>query len=378
MSFGIEIYGPYKDISGIALVVRELSLALYDIGVPTRLTPLDNWSSISNVFSNMQLTKLQEMERTTLPDDHIYINHMPPSRIVERKQGVPNICATIYETDRCPYVWQLIEKQVPLDEIWVPTEWGKQAFVKGGLPEKKIQVIPLGVNLQRYNPNISPAKIIGRKEFVFLSIMDYKTSKGPDLLLNAYFQEFSARDNVTLVLKAYSGGDFERSKRMIKDVIIKYRTANKSTAHLLFLGDSMTNDEIASLHRASNCYVLPTRGEGWSYGTMQSMACGVPTIMTDASGHRSYMNETNGLLVKCRQIPVSDVPWLLREPVQSGHEWWNADIGDLRRQMRWAYEHPKEMEKLGEKAAIDMQPYEWHNIASKVATRTVDILEDWK
>lgn len=375
MPFGIEIHGPYRDISGIATVNRELALALYDIGVPVLLSPSHGWSSLECNLSFAQRTKLQEMEKTVLPEDHIYANYMPPTRIKERKEGVPNICSTIYETDRCPYVWQFIARQVPLDEIWVPTEWGKQAFIKGGLPEEKIHVIPHGINTKTFNPDIKPATIVGRKKFVFFSSMDYKASKGPDVLLNAYFQEFSANDNVTLVLKAYSGADMQLSRDLIKNVITKYRMANKSTAHLLFIGNGMEESEIAELHRAADCYVLPTRGEGWSLGTLQSMACGVPTIMTDATAYRSFMNETNGLLVNCRQVPITDVSWLLREPTQSHHEWWNPDTKHLRQQMRWAYEHPAEMKKLGEKAAIDAKVYDWKNVAMKVANRTLELLE---
>jgi hypothetical protein len=374
--FGIELHGPYRDISGISAVNRELSLALYDIGIPVLLTNIPHWSNIGYKFTQEQETKIKQMEHMVLPDNYIYANYMPPTRISHRDPGAPNICATLFETDRCPFVWQLIEKQVPIDEWWVPTEFGKEAFIKGGLDPNKIQVMPLGVNTKAYNPNVQPAIITGKKKFAFLSTMDYKPCKGPDLLFNAYFQEFTSRDNVTLIFKAYTGRNAEASKQMIKDVIRKYRATNKSDAHVLFIGDYLPDEDMIGLHRAADCYVLPSRGEGWSFGTIQSMACGVPSIMTDATAYRSFMNETNGLLVKCRQIPITDVSWLMREPVMAHHEWWNADLLDLRKQMRWAYEHPKEMKALGEKAYKDVQCLDWHNVAMNVVNRSIKLLDE--
>jgi len=374
MDFGIEIHGPYKDISGISYVNRELALALYDIGIPTLLTELALWSNLTCPMSDEQQAKIRLMERTRLPDEHIYANYMPLHRILDIKSDVPNVCATVYETDKCPYVWGLIDKQSPMDEIWVPTEWGKEAFVKGGLDREKIQVMPLGVNTKKYNPDVQPANIVGRRKFVFLCTMDYKACKGPDVLLNAYFQEFSNKDDVTLVFKAYSGGNVNSSKHYLRQILQTYRQANNSTAHVLFIGDHLSESEMVGLHRAADCYVLPTRGEGWSFGTIQSMACGVPTIMTDGSAHRSYMNETNGLLIKAKQVPIEHIRWLVREPNQSGHEWFEPDLADLKKQMRYAYEHPWEMKELGEQAHKDVQKLDWTFAAQRVANRAIELL----
>lgn len=374
MAFGIEIHGPYDDISGIATANREMALALYDIGVPVKLTGFPNWSILKYKYSQEQAIKIAQMEKNHIPDDNIYVNFLPFTKVKDYKAGVPNVVASLFETDRCPFVWHIIEKQLDLDEIWVPTQWGKDAFVKGSLPEEKIQVVPYGVDTEKFSPNIAPAKIVGAKKFIFLATMDYKNCKGPDILLNAYFSEFSSKDDVTLVFKSYTGVDVEQSKRVLKDLIRKYRAANNSDAHLLFIGDHVSEDEIVSLHRAADCYVLPTRGEGWSMGTIQSMACGVPTIMTDASAHRSYMNETNGLLIKCKQVPITDANWLIREPVMAHHEWWNPDLKDCRKQMRWAYEHPAEMKKLGEKARKDVLALDWHHVAQKIADRAIALL----
>lgn len=369
MEIGVEIYGPYMDISGIAQTARELSLALYDIGVPIRGINLPGWSYINAEMDSITTKKLQLIMSSALPEKNVFVHFMPPNKLTQVKDNaITNVCSTVYETDRVPFVWQEIMKQSErISEVWVPTEFNRGTFIKGGIPEKMLHVVPYGVNEEVYSPDVQPLTIKDKSGFTFLSVMDLKECKGFDILLDAYMREFSDGDDCCLILKAYSGGVEEPYKDRVRKVIKMFREKNHSTAKILFWGDNVSNQKMVALYRTADCFVLPTRGEGWSMGTIQSMACGVPTIMTDCSGHRTYMNETNGLLVKCQQQPIRSIPWLIREPQQAYHEWWEPDVEDLRKQMRWAYDHPKEMKDLGVKARQDVLQWTWKKAAQKLA-----------
>jgi hypothetical protein len=375
MDLGLEIYGPFTDISGIAQTARELSIALYDLGVPVRAINLPGWSYINADLPDQAKRKMQCLMSNAVPDKHVFMHFMPPHKMSQIKDSaVTNICSTIFETDRIPFVWSQIIAQTPkIKEVWVPTEFNKQTFITGGIPEDKLHVVPYGVDAETYSPDVQPLSIKDRPRFLFLSVMDLKECKGYDVLLNAYLQEFSAKDDVALLLKAYSGGIEDAYKERIRKIIRDFRERNKSTAKLLFWGDNVDAQKMIALYRTADAFVLPTRGEGWSMGTIQSMACGVPTIMTDCSGHRIYMNETNGLLVKCEKQQIRNIQWLLRDPVQAGHEWWEPDVMDLRRQMRWAYDHPKEMKDLGAKARQDVLQWTWKKAAQKLINELIRV-----
>lgn len=377
MDIGVEIYGPFTDISGIAQTARELSMALYDIGVPIRTLNLQGWSYINADLSEKSKKKMQLLMSGSVPEKHVFVHFMPPNRIAQLKElSLKNVCSTVYETDRVPFVWHEILKQNPiLSEVWVPTEFNKQTFVTGGIPEQAIHVVPYGVDEEVYTPDVQPLKIKNKPAFTFLSVMDLKECKGFDVLLNAYFREFSDKDDCALILKAYSGDVQEPYKERLRKVIRSFKEKNNSTARLMFWGDNLPNDKMIALYRTCNAFVLSTRGEGWSMGTIQSMACGVPTIMTDCSGHRTYMNETNGLLVKCKKELITNIGWLIREPQQCYHEWWEPDVEDLRRQMRWAYDHPKELQALGTKARQDILGWTWKKAAHKFANELIRIGE---
>lgn len=377
MDLGVEFYAPYLDISGIAQTARELSIAMYDMGIPIKGINLPGWSYINADLPNATKQKIQLIMAAAIPEKSVFINFMPPTKVTHLKDGSHNVLSTIYETDRVPYVWsEIINQTNRINEVWVPTEFNKNSFIKGGIPEKMLHVVPLGVDEKVYNPDVQPLNIRNRPAFAFLSVMDLKECKGYDVLLNAYLKEFSDKDDCCLILKAYSGGVEEKHKERVRDTIRYYRKKTNSTANLMFLGDNIEFSKMVSLYRSADCFVLPTRGEGWSMGTIQSMACGVPAIMTDCSGHRTYMNETNGLLVKCKQQPIKNIPWLLREPSQAYHEWWEPDEQDLRNQMRYAYEHPKEMKELGVKARQDILQWTWTKAAQKLANELIRIGEE--
>jgi hypothetical protein len=372
--FGIEMHGPFSDISGIAYVARNLAINLYDLGIPVKIHDLKRWPGIPASLPEIKKRKLESMRSTSLPKRHIFHNQCPPNHIFATKEGVPNTGWGIFETDRIPYLWHLIVDQYDIKELWVPTQFNKDTFITGGIPESKIQVLPVGIETDKYSPDIEPAQIKGSRGFNFFTMMDVKICKGFDILLDAYFQEFSHKDDVALIFKGYSGGIDPHQQRAIKDIIQNFKQKNKSSARILFIGGNVDDDIMPSLHKLASCYVLPTRGEGFSYGSANSMACGIPAIMTNASGHLAYMNESNGLLIKCEKKLIDNIPWLMREANQGGHYWWEPDLNDLKTKMRWAYEHPGELKVLGQKARQDILAWDWKKVAPLYINRIIKLV----
>ena len=88
-----------------------------------------------------------------------------------------------------------------LDEIWVPSNYVKELYVRSGIPEKLVQIIPWGVDTALFNPDTQPAKLKTQKRFKFLFVGGTIYRKGIDVLLKAYLQSFSSDDDVCLVIK---------------------------------------------------------------------------------------------------------------------------------------------------------------------------------
>jgi len=90
-----------------------------------------------------------------------------------------------------------------------PNSTGK-FFSKSGVNEKKIVVIPEGLDTGLYDPLQTQPYIFESKKleskFKFLSVFKWEERKGWDVLLRAYFEEFGSEERVALVLHTYLYG----------------------------------------------------------------------------------------------------------------------------------------------------------------------------
>src|SRR5258708_32547146 len=91
-----------------------------------------------------------------------------------------------------------------------------------------------------------------------------------------------------------------------------------------------------SLYRGADCYVMPTRGEGWGRPFMEAMAMGLPVIGTHWSGQTAFMNAQNSLLLDYEIVDVPEAAW--REtPTYRGHRWAEPAVSHLKRLRRGAF-----------------------------------------
>ncbi len=187
------------------------------------------------------------------------------------------------------------------DEIIVPSRWCKKVFEENGI-NKPISVVPLGVDVKNYNPEAKPYNLKGKvKDFVFLSIFGWSLRKGYDVLLKAYLEEFTSKDDVSLLISSrYFGSTDKYKKDVIKKDIqnIAKQIHNTDLPHLTFFGDSLSDAALPSLYTACDVGILMSRGEGHSYFPCEAAACGLPVISTNYSGQSDYLTHDNSYLIE--------------------------------------------------------------------------------
>ncbi|CAF4229181.1 unnamed protein product, partial [Adineta steineri] len=81
--------------------------------------------------------------------------------------------------------------QNKIDELWVPSEYGKSSYIANGIDNNKIHVFPHAVFVEKFNLTLSPFPLKTKKTFKFLSIGTILPRKGFDVLLQAYNARFS-------------------------------------------------------------------------------------------------------------------------------------------------------------------------------------------
>lgn len=230
---------------------------------------------------------------------HYMTSRCPP------KGTLYKVGRTMFETDRVPKGWP--DRMNKMDEIWVPTKFQEKIFVDGGVRPEAVKVVPEVVDVDFFDPErveevydlaSETAVKLTDKTTVYLSIFKWEERKAWKVLLTAYFQAFSADDDVALVLLTNGYHSTSSSAGDFMNVIEKFalEAVDKplnELPHVHVLPPHIPQESMPSLYKAANAFVLPSRGEGWGRPHVEAMAMERPVIATFWSGTTEYMTEEN-------------------------------------------------------------------------------------
>jgi hypothetical protein len=200
-------------------------------------------------------------------------------------------------------------------------------------------------------------------------VFGFQHRKNPEGLLQAYWTEFSASDNVELIVKT-NGYSSRENERWIIGRIRAYKARlklRKRTAPVRIIARHLPQREMARLYARAHAFVLPTRGEGVGLPFLESMASGVPVIATGWGGHMDFVNRRNAFLVRYRLRPPAsrmNRGSAISRPfrslfAQKGQRWAEPDLRSLREQMRRAYENPRLCREKGRLARQTALKFTW-------------------
>jgi glycosyltransferase involved in cell wall biosynthesis len=333
------------------------ALGLDEHGIAVQLSPVLIASDSQKLLPEESRQKLKQLESAIvdLPRSVIFQCSMPDAWELEI-YGRCRIGRAMFETDTIPYLYQAHCNA--MDEVWVPSRFNLETFAAGGVDEKKLRLVPSGVDAKLFRPGVEPAKIPKARSFKFLSIFDWIQRKGYDVLLRAYLSEFSSEDDVALILKVYqtsSAADVEAEINFFIERELGLPLEKAAT--IILINGYIPQDEMPGLYAAANCFVLPTRGEGYGRPYLEALACQLPVIATNWSGQRDFLNKNNSYLIESK---LTAVPASVDFEVYAGHRWAEPSIDHLRHLMRQVYSRPEEARRRAERGREDiLRNYDW-------------------
>jgi glycosyltransferase involved in cell wall biosynthesis len=180
-----------------------------------------------------------------------------------------------------------------------PSNFAAEVFYHNGVPKDQIFVVPHGVDVAKFNPDIPKYPLKTQKAFRFVSVVAPHSRKRIDVLLKAYCDAFTSKNDVCLVLKtkAFRKGDKKQAFEVcagdwLDELKAKY-------------GDQMPEievvdqrvDNVASIYNAAQVHVSTTGAECFLIPALESLACGLINIGTNYSGHLDFLNAQNSLLI---------------------------------------------------------------------------------
>jgi glycosyltransferase involved in cell wall biosynthesis len=352
-SYQVVWKGPINKTSGLGIASREYVRALRRQGVSTAVGA-----------ERSRTTQISKKRK-------VLIYHYSPSTLnirKERKHFKTIIINTVWETTRIPKRWLRPINQA--DAVCVPSLQNKQAMRNSGV-RIPIFIVPHGVHAWMFTPKKKklPSKKTNEK-FTFISVFGFQHRKNPEALLKAYWEEFSANDNVRLIIKTNGYAPYE-NEHWIRSRIQAYKAnlnIRKSTAPIMIITRHLNSKSLRSIYAQGHAFVLPTRGEGVGLPFLESMASGVPIITTGWGGHIDFLTSHNSFLVHYKLRPPvigmnrrSSISRQFRNLFsEKGQLWAEPNIGSLRSQMRKAYKNPHLCKMKGQRARRDALNLSWN------------------
>jgi glycosyltransferase involved in cell wall biosynthesis len=374
-SGGILYRAPVYGASGYA---DENLLALMELarrGVPVQLMAEGHQSDTSKLLPAEMRRQLAAMQQACVdPGRGIFYQCVPGNAFSTEIAGLRNIGRTTFETDRIPDGWA--ERCGEFDEIWVPSEFNRETFARSGVDERKLRVMPEGIDTELFRPGLAPLEIPERRAFTFLSVFDWQQRKGYDVLLRAFAAEFRADEDVALVLKVTTINqpwlDIESALAFFLER--ELGVALENVAPIVLLNGLIPRADFPRLYASADAFVLPTRGEGWGRPYGEALACECPVIATRWSGQLDFLDDTNSYLIDVEGILPT--PPNLDLEIFAGHRWAEPSVEHLRQLMRSVSTRREEAAARARKGRRDMaEKWDGRRIASLFADEFVRQLD---
>lgn len=357
----------YKNINKKINVVWEgyqffhISLAVINREIESRMIDNGNYElSISShdyyqeIFSDYQhYEKLKYcIDKPLINKADFHIRHVYPTGLKSPQEG-KYILIFPWEDGNIPdELVDHINKEV--DELWCPSEYIKSLHINSGIINRKIHVIPNGIDLNIYKPKVEKLELKTNKKFKFLFVGGFLFRKGFDILLKAYFNEFNDKDDVCLIIKSLGKNTYYSSENNL----INHN--NPNNPEVIIFEENLNSEGLSSLYNSCDVYVHPYRAEGFGMPIFEAMACGLVPIVTKYGPSLEYCNDSNSFLINYEN----------KENLKM-YTFIEPDINDLQNNMRYAYNNASLIKSMSNQTVNAVQDLSWENIFKKVDERLI-------
>jgi glycosyltransferase involved in cell wall biosynthesis len=233
------------------------------------------------------------------------------------------------------------------DLVLVSTNFVREILIKNRLTTP-VELLPWGVDRSEFNPDVKPREIKGLKGFNFIYAGVFTERKGIDILVEAFINEFSAGEDVSLVLKeAMRWRHFEP---WIEKVMM--RAKNKSAPKIIHI--NRADRSIAGYFTACDAGVFPFRGEGFGLPILECIASGRRVLVTKGTGPVDFCNEENSLFIKAHKHS------------SRGKMQLRPDVRHLSRLMREAFNKGRLTARERRKIVSTVSGFTWQGTISRL------------
>ncbi len=258
-----------------------------------------------------------------------------PCGMLALADGSFNIAYVSTPYDRFEQQWA--RELAGMDEIWVPSQFQKDAVHASGV-KRNTFVIPPGVDPDYFHPGIASFSLPGR--FTFLATVEWGDACASETLLRAFTDEFTAADKVVLVLNVRSplGEDDETAGWASEaaaaggsgevEEAVEAMGIPLDRAPVVFVVDhDIEPYQAGCLYASADCVVVIGRSSEPGPAAVEALACGVPVVVPDWGSSSELIDGVGAIGVQCARVLSPS----------AGLQWSDPNHGSMREALRKAY-----------------------------------------
>ncbi|MFS8131154.1 MAG: glycosyltransferase [Candidatus Dojkabacteria bacterium] len=365
----LQIIGPYFTNYSLARINRGLAAELskskeFKVSLFGEKNQIDYTPTIEELSTRAEIKDLVSFKKEET-DIVIYNNFPKGITNLHGLKDLPGKVKLIYiawEESIYPKLW-VDEINQYAHGVMATSFFTKNILINCGV-KVPVKVVHNAMDNYFVDVKTSLYPLNTNKKFKFLHISTAKKRKGVDVLLKAYFDNFTKNDDVTLIIKSFPGPDNNVDK------LISSLKKENSPEVIHINKPDLTEQELANLHSTADCEVYPSRAEGFGLPILEAMYLGIPLIATNYSAYLDFANKENATLTDYKLDFAKD-----SELVNLGAKWAEPDVKDLGDKMREVFDNPNNFKVKAELAKETAKNFVWKNSAKQAVNFIEEISE---
>ena len=364
--------GCYRDGTGWAQAAIDYILSMDAAGIDVVPRPVKLNSRQTDLPE-----KIIELENKSDVGCDICIQHVLPHMMDFNGRFKKNIGLYATETDNFKRsIWP--ERINQMDEAWVINNEMKFSSENSGV-NIPIKVIPHACNVSKFKKQYQEVQIPpdGTDKFVFYTVAEFGRRKNLSSFIRAFHTEFSPEEPVAILIKTHQYGVspealLNQVSGMCDNIKegLKLHTSVDDYIEDLIITDYLHEEQVMSIHKSCDCFVMPSYGEAWCIPAFDAMGFGNTPICTNVGGMADFLADGGGVLVDGRQEPVFGMVETFNDIYTAKETWMSINPVVLQNAMRRVYNlwqqkdfKYRNMQNQGIASAND---YSYINIGKKI------------
>lgn len=196
-------------------------------------------------------------------------------------------------------------------KVFALTDIEKKQYLKMGVKEENIEIVPLGINLEEYNNlpqkgNFRQKYNINDNDKLLLFVGRIHKIKGLDLLIESFSILNQNNENLKLSIVGPDDGFLDDLNKIIEKV--------NMTQNIIITGALYDEDKKEAIIDC-DIFVMPSQYESFTTSGLEAMACERPIVLTKNNHIHEWVNENVGLSCEYMKEDLSNkIEKLLKTP----------------------------------------------------------------